>query len=167
MNDGIYIIKKAYEMLERTTPLARDCGRLCSAACCKGDKNTGMWLFPYEEEILTDISDFEIKDCEANFGYKMIVCHGSCDRKTRPLACRLYPYFPMITENGFDARADIRGITSCPVLYNNIKTDYAFIRQIRKIARLFSRDEELKNYLENVNATLDDIAFFAERTQNE
>lgn len=162
--DNVYLIKKAYEMLERVTPLTYDCGKLCSGLCCKGDGNTGMWLFPYEEEILKDIDGFEIKECDGNFVYKMVVCKGECDRKTRPLACRIYPYFPMITEDGFDARADIRGIATCPVLYNNMKPDYNFIRQIRKIARLFDRDENLRNYIEDINLLLDEIEDFAQRT---
>lgn len=164
LNDKIYLIKKAYELLERVTPLTYDCGKLCGEKCCKGDSNTGMWLFPYEEELLKNTDDFEIKECDGNFGYKMLVCHGKCDRKTRPLACRIYPYFPMITDDGYDARADIRGIISCPILFNNIKTDYSFIRQIRKIARLFDRDDELKAYVKNINTLLDDIESFAERT---
>lgn len=167
MNDKAYLLNKAYELLERVTPLTCDCGKLCGGRCCKGDGSTGMWLFPYEEEILKNIDGFEIKACDGNFGYKMLVCSGSCNRKTRPLACRIYPYFPMITDDGFDARSDIRGITSCPVLYNNIKPDYAFIRQVRKVARLFDRDEKLKEYIKSVNMLLDDIESFAERTANE
>lgn len=155
------LILKAYELMERVTPLSTDCGRLCSAKCCKGDENTGMWLFPGEEELLKDTEGFEIKNCEGNFGYKMLVCGGKCDRKTRPLACRLYPYFPMIDGDSFDARADIRGISSCPLLYNNVKVNYPFIRQVRKTARLLSRDEEIRTYILNINKILDDIEDFA------
>ena len=61
MNDKIYLIKKAYELLDRVTPLTYDCGKLCGGRCCKGDGNTGMWLFPYEEEILKDIDSFETR----------------------------------------------------------------------------------------------------------
>lgn len=164
MENGIYLIKKAHELLERETPLTWDCGKICNGICCNGDKNTGMFLFPFEEEIFSDNPDFKIIDCKGNFGYKLIVCNGKCDRKLRPLACRIYPYYPMITENGFDVRADIRGIGSCPLLYKNIKVDYAFIRQIRKAARLLSRNEEIKNYIINVNSMLDDIEDFAKRT---
>lgn len=164
MNGKAYLINKAYELLDRTTPLISDCGRLCGGKCCKGDGETGMFLFPGEEEILKNTEGFRILDCEGNFGYKMVVCGGSCDRKTRPLACRIYPYFPMITDDGFDSRADIRGIGSCPLLHNNIKVDYAFLRQIRKVARLFARNEELKNYILNINSMLDEIEDFAVRT---
>ncbi len=164
MNNKTNLIKKSYELLDRVTPLVYDCGKLCSGRCCKGDENTGMWLFPYEEELLKDIEGFEIKECNGNFGYKMIVCGGLCDRKTRPLACRIYPYFPMITENGYDTRADIRGITCCPILYSNIKSDYSFIRQVRKVARLFDRDDTLREYVNSINSLLDEIEEFAERT---
>lgn len=73
----------------------------------------------------------------------------------------------MITEEGFDARADIRGIMTCPILSEGIKTDYAFTRQVRKVARLFSRDEELTEYICNVNSMLDEIQDFAVRTTDE
>lgn len=123
----------------------------------------GMFLFPGEEKLLKDIDGFRILDCESNFGHKIVICNGTCDRKTRPLACRIYPYFPVITDDNFDVRADIRGINNCPILKENIKVNYTFLRQIRKIARLFSRDEELKNYILNINLMLDDIEDFAER----
>ncbi len=165
--NNTYLIKKAYELLERVTPLTYDCGKLCGGKCCKGDGDTGMWLFPYEEDIIKDINGFKIKDCEGNSGYRMVVCNGNCDRKTRPLACRIYPYFPMITDDGFDTRADIRGIMSCPVLKDNIKTQYNFTRQIRKVARLFSRDEELTTYIRNINQMLDEIEDFAIMTYDE
>lgn len=167
MKNKIELISKAYELLESVTPLRYDCGKLCSSKCCKGDGKTGMWLFPYEEDILKGIDGFEIIDCDGNMGYKMVVCNGVCDRKTRPLACRIYPYFPMITENGYDVRADIRGISGCPVLYNNIKPDYKFIRQVRKVARLFDRDEELRSYLKDINTLLDEISSFAEGITDE
>ncbi len=164
VNNKIYLLNKAYEMFDRITPLPYDCGRLCGGRCCKGDGKTGMWLFPGEEEILKEIDNFKILDCDGNFGQKMVVCNGTCDRKTRPLACRIYPYFPMINNDFFDVRADIRGIGSCPLLYNNVKVNYAFIRQIRIMARLLARDEQLKDYIIGINAMLDEIEEFATRT---
>lgn len=163
MNDKSLLIQRAYELLDRTTPLTTDCGRLCGGRCCTGDSETGMFLFPGEEELIRNIDGFDILDCEGNFGYKMVVCNGTCDRKKRPLACRIYPYFPVINEDGFDVRADIRGMSSCPLLAENIKVNYAFIRQIRKTARLLSIDDEIKEYISNINSILDEIEAFAER----
>jgi len=167
MTDKVYLIKKAYELLERVTPLTYDCGKLCGGLCCKGDGDTGMWVFPYEEELLKDIEGFTLKECDSNVGYKTVVCEGVCDRKTRPLACRIYPYFPMISDNGYDARADIRGISGCPILYKNIKPDYAFIRQVRKVARLLDRDETLRNYIKDINSMVDETVNFAKEMTDE
>lgn len=163
MDEKIYLLNKAYELLERVTPLTYDCGKLCDGLCCQGDGQTGMHLFPGEEEIIRNVDGFSILNCEGNHGYKMVVCNGTCDRKYRPLACRIYPCFPMITEDGFDVRTDIRGIGSCPILRENIRIDYSFIRQVRKVARLFSGNKELKEYILNVNSTLDEIENFVKR----
>lgn len=163
MNNKTYIIRQAYEILGRETPLSYDCGKLCNGNCCKGDNETGMFLFPGEEEIISKYSNFRIIECNGNQGYKMVVCNGECDRKTRPLVCRIYPYYPVIKESGFDVRADIRGIKSCPMLNRNIKPNYSFTRQIRKVARLLSRDEELMQYIIETNLMLDEIEAFAER----
>ena len=85
-------LEKALDELEAVTPLKPfNCGRLCSARCCSGDENDGMGLFPGEEELLKDCADFEIKKSEGNFGESVLVCRGECDRRKRPLACRIFP----------------------------------------------------------------------------
>ncbi|MCD7828399.1 MAG: hypothetical protein LUG85_07700 [Clostridiales bacterium] len=157
------LILKAYELLDRATPLKKDCGRLCGSICCKGDEHTGMWLFPGEDEFFSGNDNFKVTDCGNNFGYKAVICSGSCDRHERPLACRFFPYFPMTDEQGFDVRADIRGIRLCPLLLRNIKPNHDFIRQIRIASRLLSRDEEIRNYIKNINEMLDEIEYLAER----
>ena len=48
---AIQAVLAARELLENLTPLKTDCGRLCQAACCQGDENTGMLLFPEEETL--------------------------------------------------------------------------------------------------------------------
>ena len=93
-------LEKALDELEAVTPLKPfNCGRLCSARCCSGDENDGMGLFPGEEELLKDCADFEIKKSEGNFGESVLVCRGECDRRKRPLACRIFPLFPLALEN--------------------------------------------------------------------
>ena len=42
-------VRAARNLLETLTPLKTDCGRLCQGACCQGDEQTGMLLFPGEE----------------------------------------------------------------------------------------------------------------------
>ena len=35
------------------SPLKKDCGLICGGECCKGDSETGMLLFPFEESSLS------------------------------------------------------------------------------------------------------------------
>ena len=46
------VLRTAREKLKDVTPLKRDCGRVCGAACCRSPEGeeTGMLLFPGEEE---------------------------------------------------------------------------------------------------------------------
>lgn len=156
MNENLI---KARELLERSAPLGRtDCGKLCDGLCCKGDESTGMWLFPYEEELYKNNPDFSVKETDGNHGYKMITCNGTCNRKERPLACRIYPFYPKIDGDRITVIKDLRGLSSCPIIKDNIKPDYAFLRNLRKATWYLIRDEETKNYILNMQQEIEDIA---------
>ncbi len=156
MNDNLI---KARDLLERSAPLGRsDCGKLCNGLCCKGDKDTGMWLFPGEEELYKDNSDFTIKETDGNFGYNMIICNSTCNRGERPLACRIYPFYPRIDGDKISVIKDLRGVSSCPILKEEMKPDLKFLRNMRKATRYLIRDEEMKNYILNMQQEIEDIA---------
>ena len=76
------IISRAKDVLIPYTPLSADCGLVCGKACCKGDEETGMLLFPGEETV------FPVKEKNGN---RLCVCKGKCDRSTRPLSCIIFP----------------------------------------------------------------------------
>lgn len=160
-------LEKALDELEAVTPLKPfNCGRLCSARCCSGDENDGMGLFPGEEELLKDCADFEIKKSEGNFGEPVLVCRGECDRRKRPLACRIFPLFPLALENENgtvivpvpDPRAGM-----CPLLFTPDKIDRRFYRAVRHAGEYLLRDENTRRYLLNLSAELGDIAELAEK----
>ena len=46
-------VMRARELLQTLTPLRRDCGGVCGAACCAPDEDGqgGMLLFPGEEAL--------------------------------------------------------------------------------------------------------------------
>jgi hypothetical protein len=46
------LYKKAYRLLEHSTPLKFDCGQLCGSRCCSGGNEAGMCLYPGEETML-------------------------------------------------------------------------------------------------------------------
>lgn len=153
-------LREAYERLYHKTPLGfYNCGRLCDGLCCRGDEQ-GMWLFPYEEEIFENKEGFEVCETEGNYGYPMVICSGECDRAERPLACRIFPLFPLVTEDEgkirikviYDPRAGM-----CPLTRQNKEIDSSFIKEIYKSTRYLIRDEKILEYLKAVSSELIEI----------
>lgn len=153
-------LKKAYDILRRETPLGfYNCGRLCDGLCCRGDE-TGMWLFPGEEKLFENKPGFEVCETEGNYGYPMVICDGECNRNERPLACRIFPLFPSVSEEAgeitirviLDPRA-----TMCPLTGNAKRFDDNFVKAVHRAAQYLVRDKEQREYLIKVSEELDEI----------
>ena len=145
------LYKKAERILGDKTPLKKDCGLLCGGACCKGDRETGMLLFPGEQTSLDIIE----KD-----GVRHAVCDGKCDRGERPLSCRTFPFLPYITSEGrVKVIPDIRGYSVCPLVRNfsDVKLDRAFLRRVRELGRLLMTDDDCKAFLLDISDEMDKI----------
>ena len=143
------LYKKAKRIMGDKTPLKKDCGLLCGKACCKGDSETGMLLFPYEKTSLPVT--------EKN-GVRLCVCDGSCDREERPLACMIFPFFPYITSEGrIRVIPDIRGSGVCPIVRNftETKLDRRFLRRVKEVGRLLKEDDECRAFLEEISRETD------------
>ena len=141
--------KDIYDILGDLTPLHKDCGVLCDKACCKGDETDGMLLFPNEPTSLkTKVLGEEI----------FCSCAGVCQRNERPLACRIFPFFPTINEFGrIEATLDSRAIRLCPMVenYESIKFDKEFLRAIRKIGRRLIKDANCREYIIKTSAEIE------------
>ncbi len=147
--DRLY--KKAKRIIGDKTPLKKDCGLICSHACCKGDDKTGMLLFPGEKTTL--------KVTEEK-GVRLAVCEGKCDRRERPLSCMIFPFFPYMNEQGrVRVIPDIRGYNVCPLVreYADVKFDRAFLRRVRLVGRLMREDKECKAFLLDTSREIDAI----------
>lgn len=139
-----YIILSCYSLLRNETPLSFDCGKICNGKCCKGDDNTGMLLFPGEENLIDE--NIEIKVTEN--GDKIAVCNGSCDRNKRPLSCRIYPLFPLVVKEDdiekvktvIDIKAD------CPLNDCEYKFKKAFLRKVKRVGKYLLLNEEIKEF---------------------
>lgn len=87
-----------YKSLENVTPIKKDCGVLCGGICCKDEEEkSGMLLFPGEERILKNKGyEIELSHCEYGVDKTapILFCSGRCNRKIRPLACRIFPLVP-------------------------------------------------------------------------
>lgn len=143
------IISRAKEVLLPYTPLSADCGLVCGKACCKGDEETGMLLFPGEDTV------FPVKEKD---GTRLCVCEGKCDRSTRPLSCIIFPFFPYITEEGkIKAKIDIRGINVCPLVSHceDVLFSKIFIRRVARAGRILAKDEECRKFLRETSREID------------
>jgi len=137
-------------MMGELTPLTVDCGVCCHGACCKGDDETGMRLFPHEQ------SPLPVK--ELPNGVRLVVCDGTCDREERPLACRLFPFFPTIDERGkIFVEADDRAVRLCPMLSHIDELDFdpKFFKAVKKVGKLLAKDEECRVFLQETTKEID------------
>ena len=144
------LYNKAKKAIGDHTPLKADCGQLCGGACCKGDENTGMLLFPFEETAL------ETKSAGKR---TLAVCNGHCNRDERPLSCMIFPFFPCVDETGkITVRPDLRGMPVCPMLghADEIVFDTVFLRRVARVGRILSRDKESRQMLEEISKEIDD-----------
>jgi hypothetical protein len=148
---------RAYQILGDLTPMVTDCGLLCGAACCQADEDGqgGVHLFPGERERL--------EDCD--WGWiqpgglaPMLVCDGPCDRKMRPLGCRIFPLTPVRGKSGrWTVRMDARARAMCPLVASGIGgLDPAFVRAARDALRAVAEDPEGDAFLERWHALEDE-----------
>ena len=154
-------MEKALALLENVTPLAVDCGKLCGGRCCHADDEAeGMRLFPDEP------APQGLRVCAPPDGGRLAVCDGACDRRHRPLACRMFPLFPHLGADGrIRAVWDVRALRVCPLVQGRYCPDRAFIRAVRKAGRLIAATSEGRRFLQEQSAELDKLAAFVPRWQ--
>ncbi len=141
---------KINEIMGNLTPLTVDCGVLCGGACCKGDNNTGMRLFPYEKSKLNVTTT---KD-----GIRLAVCNGTCERDNRPLACKIFPFFPTIDDNGkIYVELDYRAYRLCPMIEHSdeLLFDPKFLEAVEKVGNILAQDEKCKEFLYKTTEEID------------
>ncbi len=152
--DYTELYRKINTIMGELTPLTVDCGVLCGGACCKGDAQTGMRLFPHEESVLAVTQTDDVR---------LAVCDGTCNRPHRPLACRIFPFFPTIDEKGrIFVEADDRAARLCPLITHSdeIVFDPRFFRALKKVGKLLAKDPECRAFLEETTAEIDTYRAF-------
>lgn len=151
------VLERAYALLEDVTPLTTDCGAVCEGRCCRESADSeGMLLFPGEEALLRD-TDFTIRSAE---GGLLLTCGGTCDRSKRPLACRIFPLFPVLTEEGrVKAVYDPRGFRMCPLVREcaHVPLDRDFVRAVRRAGRILTEDAACAAFLRLNSAEIADL----------
>ena len=147
-----HAVLAARELLNHLTPLKTDCGRLCQGACCQGDEATGMLLFPGEEALYENCAFARVVPTGFSLGgtpAQLLVCDGRCDRKNRPLACRLFPLFLKFREDQTPVlRMDARARAVCPLTDYGMKAlDPEFRQAARRAYDLLLENEVCAKYL--------------------
>lgn len=157
MTAALSAVLDARALLCSLTPLKTDCGALCAHACCAGDEETGMLLFPGEETLYEDCTFGRVVDTDFCLGgepAKLFVCTGRCDRENRPLSCRLFPLFLAFLKNGgTKVRIDHRARAVCPLCdYGTVGLDEAFVLAARHAYDRLLADETCHAYLRDLYA---------------
>ncbi len=163
--DKRILYRKAYRMLDDITPLKIDCGLLCKSRCCRGDSNMGMVMFPGEYGVFSEKQEFlrtrreNMNGSEVLFG----TCTGRCDRKYRPLSCRIYPLVPV-----FDARGNLtvimdpRARYTCPLVSGSLglKISPMFKRRVCRIFKLLCGDSDIKKHISVLTSVIESYRKF-------
>lgn len=150
--DPLDAVREARSLLENVTPLKTDCGRVCGGACCGSDEDGqgGMLLFPGEETLYDKLPEgFTLRETD-ELGIKclLLTCEGDCDRKDRPLSCRLFPLLP--TKDG--AKMDRRGWAVCPLMeYGRQGLNPAFVEAVRAAGQVLYACPEHAAFLEAIH----------------
>lgn len=159
--DNEKIIKKSYKILKNLTPVSSDCGLLCNGECCKGDNTTGMLLFPGEESLFINDNNYTVIMTEDD--KQIVVCHGKCDRQTRPLSCRIFPLIPLLIDNNIYVVDDPRAKGICPLIYNEVKLDKRFEKAVYKIGKLLLKNDETRAFLLSLTEEITEILTLQQR----
>ena len=146
------LYSKAYQILQAVTPLSKDCGKLCNKACCQGgDPESGMYLYPGEDELQARNSFLKILTVDfPNYQCALAICDGKCQRTRRPLACRVFPLVPYLSvKNTLIMKMDPRATALCPLARNlsRFELDRLFVIKVREAFRMLIGDAEIKEFV--------------------
>lgn len=146
----------ARALLEDVTPLQMDCGAVCGGACCvshPGDE-TGMLLFPGEEAAYQGDASYAVTDSPMG---KLLTCSGQCDRRNRPLACRMFPLVMLLRDDGVKVATDAAARSVCPLARQGKNAlSQEFVAAVRQAAQILAEDETQREHLRRLTSQQDE-----------
>lgn len=156
--DALEAVQGARTLLTNVTPMRADCGALCGARCCRPDADGrgGMLLFPGEQALYKDAPWAALSPCgEVMPGMTLLTCNGSCPRAERPLACRLFPLIPVISQGCLRVMRDVRAWPVCPLMQGGLRgMNGDFVTAVRQCARLLAQNDDNRAYMTALGAHL-------------
>lgn len=167
-----YLYLQLYQLFDDITPVRADCGALCNKACCTGEEDDGMLLFPGEQEVYKllepdwlsiEKTDMIYKYNNKTYNVPIVICNGNCDRYQRPLSCRMFPLTPYLdSSDKLQIITDPRAISVCPLAKGFYLEDYdpRFIKNIRRTFTLLMKNERFKAFMRVYSNYLDTFKKF-------
>lgn len=161
------VLRQVLPLLENVTPLDTDCGKVCDGRCCRPSADSiGMLLLPGEETLLAN-EGFTITPTSNG---NLLSCNGTCRRERRPFACRIFPLFPHVGEDGLVRTVyDPRSFRLCPLTRNcaHVRLRPDFVRAVRKAGTLLMRDPACAAFLRAQSREIDEISRLLPFLENE
>lgn len=153
--------RKLYQLTEKVTPLASDCGQLCSSVCCRPNPkdSLGMYLFPGEEVMFTrkeDWLEWEEHDPQEYLfpiSWKdtvyFIKCKRPCPRDMRPLACRFFPLTPHLLRDGtlLMIYETMSLPYNCPLIAHKLPLEPNFIQTVGHCWQVLLQDPRIRDLI--------------------
>ncbi len=157
--DALTAVQEARVLLRDVTPLRRDCGGLCGAACCVPDEDGqgGMLLLTGEEQLYPALPEgFSIlPDHSILPNGRLFICDGLCERDDRPLSCRVFPL--MFTSSG-KARLDRRAWAMCPLMDSGVAgLSREFVAAVQKANEILLSVPEHRAWMEAVERYIEQL----------
>ncbi len=157
------IYAQVYRLFDDCTPLQADCGKACNGACCTDEGGEGMFLYPGEQVMLQGAEFLTLAKSEFTVEGKSVpiaLCKGSCDRKFRPLACRIFPLFPYVKSGSRPVIImDPRANAICPVarVMKPADLEKRFVRRVTLVANLLYQFPKTRKFMEEQSELLDEM----------
>ena len=95
----------------------------------------------------------------------LFTCSGKCDRKLRPLSCRIFPLVPYAKQGGkLEILMDVRGRGMCPLATAMHKEDLSgeFVRKVTDTMKLCMAVRETREFIYALSDSLDEIKLLEE-----
>lgn len=155
------LIVRANDIIGNLTPIPADCGKLCGAACCEGDDDVGMLLFPGESVHLSNVPNFRMFRIKYMGGRTwLLTCDGTCDRSMRPLSCRIFPLAPHVSVDGtVTAVLDPRARRMCPLTSGDF-LNKRFVKAVGKAFEVLATEPKMLDFMKRVSDEVEELRKF-------
>ena len=162
------VYEKAYSIIGDLTPIPADCGKLCKKACCKGDSETGMYLFPFENLMLYGTESW-LNISKSEFNYTLdrfadiAVCTRQCPRDRRPLSCRIFPLVPYVdTKGNYKVIMDKRAKSVCPLAFalDDSELDTDFFNAVYRVGEYLMNYRMIAKFIKAQSRLIDEFEIF-------